>query len=368
MMRYLPFLVLLVSLGCSKSTDDTPDTDPVSSDLYFPPVNSDLWESLSPSGLGWNETALNELYTYLEEQNSRALIILKDGKIVVEKYWGKNLLGNADFTATTQWYWASAGKTLTALLTGIAQEEGLLDITDQTSQYLGEGWTSAPKAKEDLITIRHQLTMTTGLDYDVADLDCTDPGCLQYKADAGTQWFYHNAAYSLIEQVISNASGETYNDFTNERVEQPTGMKGTWIQTGENNVYYSTARDAARFGLLLLNKGTWDKTAVLSDQDYFTAMTNTSQNINLSYGYLTWLNGKESVILPGVTIPINYTIAPDAPADLYAAMGKNGQFIDVIPSANLVVVRMGEAPNDALVPLQLHLSMWEKIAAAIPFD
>ncbi len=145
-------------------------------------------------------------------------------------------------------------------------------------------------------------------------------------------------------------------------------MSGIWIQTGENNVYYSTARDAARFGLLLLNKGKWDDVEVLSDQDYFTAMTNTSQYINLSYGYLTWLNGKESVILPGVTIPVNYTIAPAAPADLYAAMGKNGQFIDVVPSANLVVVRMGEAANDALVPVQLHFTMWEKIAAAIPFN
>ena len=147
-----------------------------------------------------------------------------------------NLLGNADFTSNTPWYWASAGKTLTAFLTGIAQQEGLLNIGDKTSKYLGEGWTSAPAEKEDLITIRHQLTMTTGLDYEVDDLDCTDPSCLLYKADAGTQWFYRNAAYTLIEQVISNASGESYNNFTNERVEQTTGMSGTWIQTGENNV------------------------------------------------------------------------------------------------------------------------------------
>ncbi len=179
--------------------------DPESADLYFPPVNSDSWENLTPASQGWDEAALNELYNYLEEQNSRAFIVLKDGKIVVEKYWGQNLLGNADFTSNTPWYWASAGKTLTAFLTGIAQQEGLLNIGDKTSKYLGEGWTSAPAEKEDLITIRHQLTMTTGLDYEVDDLDCTDPSCLLYKADAGTQWFYRNAAYTLIEQVISNA-------------------------------------------------------------------------------------------------------------------------------------------------------------------
>lgn len=365
MKRLLLLFTFFVAVSCGKDSGTEPVVD--ESSLYFPPTNSTDWETSTPEEQGWDETELNNLYTYLQEQNTRAFIILKDGKIVVEKYWGSNLLGTADFDANAKWYWASAGKTLTAFLTGIAQQKGLLNIDDKTSDYLGTGWSSEPLDKENLITIRHQLTMTTGLDYTVDDLDCTDPQCLQYKADAGTQWYYHNAAYSLIENVISNASGESYNQFTDDEIEAVTGMSGSWIQTGENNVYYSTARDATRFGLLLLNKGSWGETEVLSDDDYFTAMTNTSQNLNLSYGYLTWLNGKSSIIFPGIAVPVNYSIAPSGPDDMFAAMGKNGQFIDVIPSANMVIVRMGEAPDDSLVPFQLHFKMWEKIAAAIPF-
>ena len=108
-------------------------------DLYFPPIASTEWETTSTSGLGWDEAALNELYTYLEDENTRAFIILKDGKIAVEKYWGSTISNNGDFDASSIWYWASAGKTLTAFLCGIAQQKGLLDIEDKTSDYLGEG-------------------------------------------------------------------------------------------------------------------------------------------------------------------------------------------------------------------------------------
>jgi CubicO group peptidase (beta-lactamase class C family) len=211
---------------------------------------------------------------------------LKEGKIAVEKYWGNNILNTASFDQNTNWYWASAGKTLTAFLVGLAQEKGLLDIQDKTSDYLGPNWTSLPPEKENLINIRHQLTMTTGLDYHVPDIFCTDPECLQYGQDAGTQWFYHNAPYTLLEQVVSNAAGVPYNQFTDTELESQTGMSGQWIRSGFNNLYWSTARDAARFGLLILNKGQWKDTPVMTDIDYYNAMITPSQDLNPSYGYL----------------------------------------------------------------------------------
>ena len=88
-------------------------------------------------------------------------------------------------------------------------------------------------------------------------------------------------------------------------------------------------------------------------------MVNTSQDINKSYGFLWWLNGKESLIPPGITIPIQASLASNAPEDLIAGMGKNGQYLDIIPSQNLVIIRMGEAPDsDNLVPINLHNEMW----------
>ncbi|MBE0675030.1 MAG: serine hydrolase [Bacteroidales bacterium] len=361
-MARLAILILIIFLaGCKKTTDD-----PTGKRLYFPPVEGSEWKATSPESLDWNLSGLETLNDVLEGNGTRAFIILKDGKIVVEQYWGNNILNTAPFDESSVWYWASAGKTITAFLTGIAQQEGLLNINDRTTDYLGMGWTSAPLLKENIITIRHQLTMTTGLDYNVADLDCTNPSCLLYKADAGTQWYYHNAPYTLLEDVISEAAATDYNSFTDSRLEAKTGMSGTWLLSGDyNNVYYSTARDAARFGLLILNKGRWDKEDVLADTSYYRAMVNTSQDINLSYGYLWWLNGKSSVIYPGLTVPVGISVAPAAPADMFAAMGKNGQFINVIPSLNMVVVRMGEAPGTSLVPVTFHNEMWQKIMAVI---
>jgi CubicO group peptidase (beta-lactamase class C family) len=362
-MGFVLFVAVVLLPACGKD-DVTKETDE-DVELYFPPVGSAVWESVTPESEGWNPDELTNLYSYLEDKDTRAFIILLNGRIVVEKYWGNNITNTAPFDQNSNWYWASAGKTITALLVGIAQEEGFLDIDDKTSDYLGVNWTSMDTAQEALITIKHQLTMTTGLDYQVADPDCTEPGCLQYRKDAGSQWFYHNAPYTLLEEVVSTATGISYNQYTDERLEHKTGMSGTWLKSGYNKVYWSTARDAARYGLMIFNRGKWDDEQVLADEAYFEAMVNTSQQLNPSYGYLFWLNGKSSIILPGLPTSFNTSLAPNAPSDLFMAAGKNGQFIDVIPSSNMVVVRMGEAPDGSLVPAIFHDEMWEKIMAAL---
>ena len=364
-MKYSILIVLILFvLGCNKD-DDNIINPPVESTLYFPPLNSDEWESKSPSELGWDISDLDGLLTYLEDNNTRAFIVLKDGKIVIEEYFGNNILGTAPFDRNTKWYWASAGKTLTATLVGIAQQEGLLNINNTTSTYLGNGWTNLTSDKEDMITVKNQLTMTTGLEYNVSDLDCTLPSCLTYRADAGQQWFYHNAPYTLLEKVVENASGIDFNDYTNQKVESVIGMNGQWISQAYNNVYWSTARDMARFGLFILNKGKWSNTDVLSDAEYYEQMVNTTQSLNLSYGYLWWLNGKESIIFPGLPNSFDVPLSDNAPIDLFAGMGKNGQFVEVIPSKNLVVIRMGETPDGSLVPITFHNEMWEKINLVI---
>jgi len=363
MVRKIFFIILIfvVAVSCSDDIEQEEDNQ----QMYFPPVGSDEWETTTTEDLDWDETVLEELYNYLENSNSRAFLVLKDGRLVVEKYWGKNILNISAFDKNSIWYWASAGKSLTAFLVGIAQENGLLDINEKTSTYLGEGWTSLPLEKENLVTVRHNLTMTTGFDYQVDNLDCTDPECFQYKTDAGEQWFYHNGAHAMLEDVVSSASGLDYNTFTDTYLETKTGMNGTWIITDNKNIYWSSARDAARFGLLILNQGIWDGEPVLSDENYINAMLNTSQDLNLSYGYLWWLNGKSSIIFPGVTFSVNRSLCPNAPEDMVVAAGKNGQIIDVIPSENMVVVRMGEAPDNSLLPVTFHDEMWEILGKLI---
>ena len=329
-----------------------------SQSYYFPPLIGTTWETTTPQSLGWCTEKTDSLYNYLESTNTKAFIVLKNGRIVLEKYFGT-------FTRDSSWYWASAGKTLTGFTVGIAQQEGFLKIQDTTSKYLGKNWSSAPLSKEDKITIRNQLTMTTGLDDGVADNSCTLPSCLQYKADAGTRWAYHNAPYTLLDKVIESATGSTLNAYIQSKIRSKIGMSGLFIKIGNDNVNFSTPRSMARFGLLLLNKGKWDATSILSDTAYLRQMTNTSQNINPSYGYLTWLNGKSALMAPSSQVVFPTSLSPNAPAEMFAALGKNGQLINIVPSQGLVFIRMGNNPDNSLVPFTYNNEVWKRLNLVI---
>ncbi len=365
MHKRLLYLFIFASVGfflsCQKNNEPAP-ANPATDSLYFPPVSSTGWQTVSPSSLHWNETALNDLYSYLQSKDTKAFLILKGGKIASEKYFGT-------FTADSLWFWASAGKTMTAFLVGIAQQEGLLNINDKSSEYLGTGWTSAPADKENLITIRNQLTMTSGLDDGVADPDCTSPSCFVYKADAGTRWAYHNGVYTLLDKVVEAASGASFNTYFQQKIRDKIGMNGLWVRSlTYDNIYYSNARSMARFGLLMLNKGNWNGTPVLSDENYFNSQINTSQNLNLSYGYLTWLNGKKNFMVPTSQLVLQGSLIPNAPDDLYAALGKYDQKIYVVPSQQLVVIRMGnDAGGFRLAVDDFDDELWGKLKTIIGY-
>lgn len=359
--RLLLAIPVFLLFSCKKGESGDEGNVPDSAALYFPPVSGTEWQTTSAASLKWNQPAIEALYTYLDGKGTKAFIVLKNGRIVLEKYFGS-------FTQNSDWYWASAGKTITAMLTGIAQEEGFLKLSDKTSKYLGAGWTSLTAAEEDLITIRHQLTMTTGLDDGVTDSDCTSPDCLTRKADAGARWAYHNAPYTLMDKVIESATGKTFQTWFQQKIRDRIGMKGIWVKSGYNNVYGSDARSMARFGLLLLNKGKWDETEILKDQEFFNAQINSSQNLNPSYGYLTWLNGKTKYMLPTLQVVFNGPLTPNAPSDMFCALGKNDQKIYVAPSQQLVVVRMGEsAGNVQLAASSFDNELWGKLKQVIGY-
>ena len=258
-----------------------------------------------------------------------------------------------------QWYWASAGKTLTSTITGIAQQEGTININNKVSNYLGIGWTSAPIAKENLITCKNLLTMTSGLD------DTNDgvlPADLTYVADANTRWAYHNV-YVKLQDVVSQASGQSWSSYFNIKLRNKIGMEGGWFQSGNSSVYGSTTRSMARFGLLMLNKGNWNNDQILNE-NYFTQATNTSQTINLSYGYLWWLNGKSSYHLPQTQMQFPGSLIPSGPNDMFMALGRDDQKIYVIPSKKMVVIRMGNAAdNQSLALSGFDNVLWQKINA-----
>ncbi|TAE46924.1 MAG: T9SS C-terminal target domain-containing protein [Bacteroidetes bacterium] len=320
---------------------------------YYPPLSGSAWETLAPHTLGWGQARVDSLIDFAGRRNTKALLVLHKGKMVIEQYYGTH-------TRESLWYWASAGKSLTAFLVGAAQEDGLLDIQDTTSKYLGTGWTSAPAEKERLITLWHQLTMTSGLNELVPDDNCLSDTCLTYLADAGTRWAYYNAPYHLLHPVLEMASGESLNAYTTNRVGSRIGMGGFWL----DHVRYGRARDMARFGLLALSKGIWGTDTLMRDAAYFDDMVHPSQSLNPAYGYLWWLNGSSFFKQPGLQLNFPGEIIPPAPDDMYAALGKNDQKIYVVPSLDLVIVRQGDAADNAVLALSgFDSDLWTYIMA-----
>jgi CubicO group peptidase (beta-lactamase class C family) len=344
-MKKLYFLFICVLLNVSSIRSQS---------LYFPPLSGTNWDTLTPQSLNWCQPRIDSLYNYLQVKNTKSFIILKNGKIVLEKYFGT-------FTTDSIWYWASTSKSLASFITGVAQQKGYININTKVSQYIGNGWSSEVLAKENLITVKNLLQMISGLD-DAAPSPCTNEdtakACLIYKADAGNRWAYHTGAYKKVQDVVSASVGMNYNVVTNSWIENHVGMSGTWFQ----QEYYSRARDMARFGLLNLNKGIWNADTLMKDSLYFKAMINTSQNFNLSYGYLWWLNGKPTYMNPGIQLQLAGPLIPNCPSDMFAALGKNDQKIYVVPSQNLVVIRQGNSAEGATFALStFDNKLWDYI-------
>lgn len=363
LLQLFPIVFLILFLNCSsEAIDEIPQEetpvvidDPITDNYYFPPLNSDTWETTTISELNWNENQLQPLLDYLEIKNTKSFIILHKGKIVVEEYFDGH-------TATSPWYWASAGKTLTTAMAGIAQEENLINLNDKVSDYIGTAWTSAPLEKENLITCKNLLSMNSGLDDGLGD--GIAPTDLQYVADAGTRWAYHGVFVKL-QDVIASASNQSWDTYFTTKLKNRIGMTGAWIETGNANVYWSTSRTMARFGLLTAAKGKWNDQQIVPE-NFLAEATTTSQNINEAYGYLWWINGKNSYRLPQTQLEFNGSLIPNAPQDMYCALGKNDQKIYIVPSKDIVVIRMGNAADAANFALSdFDNILWEKINAFI---
>ena len=330
--RYFLLIIILFTVGgCSTSNDEMVVLP--SENMYFPPIGSDEWEITSNNSLNWNLDKLEELKDFLIQENSKSFMILVNGRIVVEEYF------NGHSTSNT-WEWNSAGKTLVSATTGIVQQESLININNKVSDYLDSNWTSESLEKEELIQPYHLLTMTSGIN---DESEFIIPTNLTYLADAGSRWSYNNVFQKLID-IVSETSNEDFRSYFSNQLENKIGMEGFWNYGLIFKIYHSNTRSMARFGLLALNKGKWGEEQIVNE-NYFNESINSSQNLNPSYGYMWWLNGKSTFMLPGSQDVFQGSLVPNAPADMYAAMGFAEQRIYIVPSYNMVVIRMGEASN-----------------------
>ncbi len=339
----------------------------LATELYFP---ADDWDTVEPRAVGWDPDKLVAAMDLAMSRKSSGVVILHRGRIMAEKYQDvrpksfryRGMCHGRDSSGRVVEDAASVQKSVVSFLVGVAQEKGLVKIGDPVHHHLGVGWSKAEPKQEAAITIRHLITMSSGLNEK-----------LEFVAQPGTKWKYNTTAYSRSLLAIVAASGKSPNELTGEWLTDPVGMTDSrWVErrwAKNGNVaanrygFTTTARDLSRFGLLILAKGKWNDEILLADQEYLQASLSPSQKLNRSYGYLWWLNGQESGVR--VVRRVEGPLIPAAPRDLFAALGALGRKCYVAPSLGLVVTRLGDSPEVIGKP-RFDNEFWRLLMEAAP--
>jgi CubicO group peptidase (beta-lactamase class C family) len=307
-----------------------------------PPIRE--WEEADPADVGLDAAPLEALGDSLGAKASDCMTVIKDGKLVTERYWN----GTEPDTDREVF---SVTKSVTSTLVGIAQDEGLLDIDEPASKYLTE-WQGTPS---ESVTIANLLSNDSGrfwsqsVDYEdmIAATDKTAFSIgLTQQEPPGTAWMYNNSAIQTLEAVLERATGQPVADFAEERLFDPIGMTAEMSKDPAGNTttfmgMHAGCRDLARFGQLYLNEGSWQGEEVVSS-DWVEEAVEPSQELRPAYGYLWWLNrggtdGASPDLRPW----------PSAPPTAYAALGLFDQIVLVLPEQDMVVVRIGGPPPEA---------------------
>jgi CubicO group peptidase (beta-lactamase class C family) len=312
--------------------------------LYFPSDDAD-WETVNPDTVGWDADKISDALDIAGERNSSGVVILHNGRIMAERYWEldspprryRNYVQGRDSAGHVIEDVASAQKSVVATLTGIAQEKGLLSIDQSVSEYLGSGWTKASTEQEQVITIQHLLSMNSGLATDMT-----------FAEDAGSVWLYNTPAYHYLMRIIEQVSGQDRNTITSDWITSKLGMENSswtprpWAAAAIGVGFSTTARDLARFGLMIQAGGKWGDQQVINDADFLTEMLSPSQSLNPAYGYLWWINGQAFSLASAANARrLTRALIPSAPDDLVAMQGAMDRKLYLVPSLNLVITRLG---------------------------
>jgi CubicO group peptidase (beta-lactamase class C family) len=355
--RALRLAVALLIVGATLACREDAPTAPTAASLYFPPSDGSPWQSVRPVEAGFDSAALASALDWAGTQESFGIVVLWRGRIVAERYW-------AGWTSNTRGPLFSAGKSITSALVTQMIAEGKLSLDTSVSAILGAGWSRATTG-ESAITVRHLMAMASGLN-----------DSLQRVVAPGATFYYNNPAYYQLFGVLSEVSGLTVPQLAASRIFTPIGMTRALAientDTGEPGyVFAASARDFARFGLLLQAGGRWNGAPVLTDSAALRQSRQYAGTDNLSYGWLWWLNGGASHRTPGpYLLPTNAgPLIPSAPSDLVAALGLDDKKLYLVPSRELVIVRLGDrapvaGPGSPEAGSSFDNEFWTRLSAA----
>ncbi len=292
-----------------------------------------------------DKAATTRLLDFARNQNSTGLLIVQDGKILLEHYWPapetplfRAFIHGRTADGVLLEDVASQQKSFVAALVAIARDKGLIDIDKPVSAYIGAGWSKATPEQEAKITVAHLLTMSSGLDDKFG-----------FQADAGTRFHYNTPVYAVTKRVVAAAAKQPLETLTRDWLTGPAGMKDTaWRQrpaaladVGNATGLVTTPRDTALFGVLILNRGVANNgTRIVSEASMADMFARSSTNP--AYGQLWWLNGGDYT-MRALAGRVEGPLVPAAPADMIGAYGAFERRLYIVPSRKLIVVRTGAA-------------------------
>jgi CubicO group peptidase (beta-lactamase class C family) len=300
-----------------------------------------VWEW--PHAGNYNKDAISpELKPLLDSLETIALVVIKDDSLVHEEYWD----GYSDHSYSNSF---SMAKTWVSVLTGVALKQGHIKSLDQP---VADFLPSFKEGGKEKITIRHLLTMGSGLKWDESygnPLSTTSAlyyghdlmgivNDLQVEKEPGKEFSYKSVDTQILGAVLEKATGMHLAAYAEKYLWQPMGAKGLalWSTDHDKGLAKSycclntNALDFARLGKLYLDSGKWNGTPIV-DADYVTASL---QPVNMDdieahgtpvkfYGYQWWLMA-------------------DLNRNIFYARGILGQYMIVIPDKRIIIVRLGK--------------------------
>jgi CubicO group peptidase (beta-lactamase class C family) len=315
-------LFLILQSGCLTEEDLNTYYDG-----YVPEAIGDSWVISGPEAENMDSLILDQVYQdFFNEDRyptAQGLLIVRHGKLLAEAYCkdAGDLMSLHNIKSAT--------KSISSILTGIMLDIGAMEsLESSVYDYLPEYFDDDFR-KQD-ITLRHVLTMETGLAYDddvhTREMLYNPGSSLKYVLDKdlvfdpGTDWYYGDGNPQLISGLIQKLTGKTASEFAEEYLFGPMGIDNYLWETTKDGLtlgaigLWLTPRDMAKIGLLMARQGMWNGNRLVSES--WIRESTTKQSLFSNYGYY-W-----------------YPIEDKA----FYAEGHGGQLIWVYPEFDLVVV------------------------------
>jgi CubicO group peptidase (beta-lactamase class C family) len=289
-------------------------------------------------------TIPDSLLSIIDSNDTHAFLVIQHGKLVYEKYW--DTYDSARLSGSF-----SAAKSIISLLIGIALDEGKIKSLDEPAGNYVPHFKEGELAK---VRIKDLLTMSSGTNYKESDKGYFSMNASAYYGDdeefmvsqmkakepAGVNWEYRSGDTQVLGLIVEKAFGKNISELVSERFMKPMGAEvdALWLLDGAKKhekafcCFNAVARDYARFGQLVLNKGKWGEKQIVSEKYIQEATTPASylkdptENNNPVdyYGYQYWIFNHKGI-------------------SIAQQNGLFGQYVYVIKEKDAVVVRLGES-------------------------